>query len=75
MAVSATNPREDNTLPLVVGYRYLLTPGYPSGQWVTIYALDARFVYARGVYPNHADYKVLRTTFDDNVKEYEIGTL
>lgn len=75
MPISATKPRADDTLPLVVGYKYLLTPGYPSGQWVIIYALDAKYVYAMGVYPNHADYKVLRTTFDDNIKEYQVGTL
>ena len=73
MAISATKPRENDTLPLVVGYKYLLTPGFPSSQWVTIYALDNKYVYASGIYPNHADYKVLRTTFDDNIKDYQTG--
>lgn len=70
MTVSATKPRPNDTLPLVVGYLYLLTPGSPSTQWVELYALDQDYAYARGVYPNIADYKVLRTAFDDNIKEY-----
>jgi len=60
---------ENDLVPLIVGYWYLLLPGYPSGQWVIITAIDSKYVYASGLFNNKADLKCRIKQFDDNVTE------
>ena len=59
----------DNWAPLEVGVRFRLGNSDHADQWVEIYALDSKYVYARGIGNHIADLKIERWKFDDVVSD------
>lgn len=65
--MTTTIPIPDDTLPLEVGAWYMIGSSSGGNQWVEIYAMDYKNVYARGVEGNFADLTIPRWKFDDVV--------
>lgn len=64
----------NDNIPLVIGGKYLMTPGGASQDgWVIIDNLTDTMVYASGLDHNTAVIAVPRTKFDDLISEYEIN--
>lgn len=67
MALEIVPP--DNWAPLELGYKFRLGNSDEGTQWVEIYALDEKYVYARGIENHIADLKIPRWKFDDVVSD------
>jgi len=62
--VTTQRVRPDNSIPLVIGAIYQLTPDQ-GGQYVTIIDITRRYVYFRGIDHHIADLKVPVWKADD----------
>lgn len=70
MALEPVPP--DNWAPLEIGYRFRLGNSDEAGQWVVIYDIDSKYVYARGIDGHIADLKIPRWKFDDVVSDHTV---
>lgn len=59
--------RPNDTVPIGFNYIYLLEPGPPSNQWVRITAMDNKYVWYSGIYPNNGTTKIRKQQFDDAI--------
>lgn len=65
-------PIPDDVLPLEIGRLYYIGSSDGGCQLVEIYAMDFKYVYARGVEGNLADLQIPKYKFDDVVNRKRI---